>query len=132
MIQTQESAWYRFLSTDDTYDPDRVSFDEELLRRFYNARGYADFQVVSTVAELTPDGKEFFITFTLEEGPQYKFGEIKVETTLDDLGTEQLAGTGRDQRGRRLQRRPDRSDRSRRSPTRSAGSATPSSRSSRS
>ena len=71
VIQTRESAWYRFLSTDDTYDPDRVSFDEELLRRFYNARGYADFQVVSTVAELTPDGKEFYITFTLEEGPQY-------------------------------------------------------------
>ena len=54
VVQTQESAWYRFLSTDDTYDPDRVSFDEELLRRFYNARGYADFQVVSAVAELTP------------------------------------------------------------------------------
>ena len=90
VIQTRESAWYRFLSTDDTYDPDRVSFDEELLRRFYNARGFADFQVVSTVAELTPDGKEFYITFTLEEGPQYNFGEIKVETTLEDLGTEQL------------------------------------------
>ena len=78
------------MSSDDTYDPDRVSFDEELLRRFYNARGYADFQVVSTVAELTPDGKEFYITFTLEEGPQYKFGEIKVETTLKDLQTEQI------------------------------------------
>jgi outer membrane protein insertion porin family len=89
-IQTRESAWYRFLSTDDTYDPDRVSFDEELLRRFYNARGYADFQVVSTVAELTPDGREFFITFTIEEGPQYRFGDISVETTLRDLQTEEL------------------------------------------
>ena len=90
VIQTRESAWYRFLASDDTYDPDRVSFDEELLRRFYNARGYADFQVVSTVAELTPDGREFYITFTLEEGPQYKFGEIKVDTTLEDLGTDPL------------------------------------------
>ena len=90
VIQTEESAWYRFLTSDDTYDPDRVSFDEELLRRFYNARGFADFQVVSTVAELTPDGREFFITFTLEEGPQYKFGTIRIETTLEDLGTEQL------------------------------------------
>jgi outer membrane protein insertion porin family len=90
VVQTRESAWYRFLTTDDTYDPDRVSFDEELLRRFYNARGFADFQVVSTVAELTPDGREFFITFTLEEGPQYRFGNISVETTLRDLETEQL------------------------------------------
>ena len=132
VIQTRESAWYRFLSSDDTYDPDRVSFDEELLRRFYNARGYADFQVVSTVAELTPDGKEFYITFTLEEGPQYKFGEIKVETTLKDLQTEQIIALAEIRARRRLQRRPGRSRRSRPSPTRSAGSATPSSRSSRS
>ncbi|MGE3290967.1 MAG: outer membrane protein assembly factor BamA [Geminicoccaceae bacterium] len=90
VIQTRETAWYRFLSSDDTYDPDRLSFDEELLRRFYNARGYADFQVISAVAELTPDGKSFYITFTLEEGPQYTFGEVKVDTTLEDLGVEQL------------------------------------------
>ena len=90
VIQTRESAWYRFLTSDDTYDPDRLSFDEELLRRFYNARGYADFQVISAVAELTPDGKSFYITFTVEEGPKYTFGEVKVDTTLEDLGVEQL------------------------------------------
>ena len=90
VIQTRESAWYRFLTSDDTYDPDRVAFDEELLRRFYNARGFADFQVVSVVAELTPDGREFFITFTLDEGPKFEFGEIRVETSLTDLETEQL------------------------------------------
>jgi outer membrane protein insertion porin family len=90
VIQTRESAWYRFFTSDDTYDPDRLSFDQELLRRFYNARGFADFQVVSAVAELTPDGRNFFITFTVEEGPQYTFGEIGIETTLRDLGTEQL------------------------------------------
>ncbi len=99
VIQTRESAWYRFLSTDDTYDPDRVSFDEELLRRFYNARGYADFQVVSAVAELTPDGKEFFITFTLEEGPQYRFGDISVETTLRDLQTDELIALAETSKG---------------------------------
>lgn len=90
VIQTTESAWYRFFTADDTYDPDRLAFDQELLRRFYAARGYADFQVVSAVAELTPDGQEFFITFTVEEGPQYRFGEVRVDTTLRDLSTGQL------------------------------------------
>lgn len=99
VIQTRESAWYRFLTNDDTYDPDRVSFDEELLRRFYGARGYADFQVVSTVAELTPDGREFYITFTVEEGPQYKFGDISVETTFKDLNTEQLVAMAQSLKG---------------------------------
>ena len=58
MIQTKEAAWYRFLTSDDTYDPDRLAFDQELLRRFYLARGYADFNVVSAIAELTPDGRK--------------------------------------------------------------------------
>ena len=67
-------------SSDDTYDPDRLAFDQELLRRFYLARGFADFACVSAVAELTPDGSDFFITFTLEEGPRYKFGKIDVQS----------------------------------------------------
>ena len=90
VVQTRETAWYRLLTSDDTYDPDRLNYDQELLRRYYTARGYADFQVVSAVAELTPDGKDFFITFTVEEGPQYKFGKIGLESKIKDLGTARL------------------------------------------
>ena len=89
-IQTRESRWYRFLTTDDTYDPDRLTFDRDKLRRFYLSRGYADFRVVSAVAELTPDREGFFITFTVEEGERYKFGKIGVETELRDLNPELL------------------------------------------
>ncbi len=90
VIQTKEAAWYRILSTDDTYDPDRLAFDQELLRRFYQARGYADFAVVSAVAELTPDGKEFFITFTLDEGPRYNFGAIDVKSRMKEVSSDTL------------------------------------------
>lgn len=92
VIRTSESAWWRFLATEDTYDPDRLALDQELLRRFYLSRGYADFQVVSAVAELTPDRQDFFITFTVEEGERYRFGEIAIETTLTDLDPERLRG----------------------------------------
>jgi outer membrane protein insertion porin family len=92
VIRTRESAWWRFLATEDTYDPDRLALDQELLRRFYLSRGYADFQVVSAVAELTPDRQDFFITFTVEEGERYRFGEIGIETTLIDLDPERLRG----------------------------------------
>jgi outer membrane protein insertion porin family len=91
VIQTREAAWYRFLTSDDTYDPDRVAFDQELLRRFYLARGFAEFAVVSAVAELTPDGSGFFITFTVEEGPVYKFGKLSIDSRLRDLTNEELA-----------------------------------------
>lgn len=74
-INTQESAWWKFFSNADFYDPDRTNYDRELLRRFYPSEGYVDFRVVSAVAEMTPDRSDFFLTFTVEEGPRYKFGE---------------------------------------------------------
>jgi outer membrane protein insertion porin family len=90
VVQTRESAWYRFLSSDDTYDPDRLTFDRELLRRHYLANGYADFRVVSAVAELTPDSKAFFVTFTVEEGARYKVGKVDISTALRKLDVEKL------------------------------------------
>ncbi|PPR11609.1 MAG: Outer membrane protein assembly factor BamA [Alphaproteobacteria bacterium MarineAlpha11_Bin1] len=90
IVQTKESAWYRFFSSDDTYDPDRLTFDRELLRRHYLANGYADFRVISTIAELTPDNKAFFVTFTIEEGKRYKFGRVDVRTSLKNVDAETL------------------------------------------
>jgi outer membrane protein insertion porin family len=90
VVQTKETVWYRFLSSDDTYDPDRLTFDRELLRRFYLSQGYADFRVVSAVAELTPDREGFFITFTVEEGERYRFGKVDVSSALRDLKPEAL------------------------------------------
>ena len=90
-IETVESRFWRVLTTSDTYDPDRLAFDQELLRRFYSSQGFADFEVVSAIAELTPEGDGFFITFTVDEGPRYRFGEIRVESSIPDLDTEALA-----------------------------------------
>ncbi|WES31393.1 outer membrane protein assembly factor BamA [Varunaivibrio sulfuroxidans] len=85
VIRTKETRWYRFLSSDDTYDPDRLTYDRELLRRFYLKNGYADFRVSSSVAELTPDHKAFFITYTVDEGPRYRVGNVKVAVKLRNL-----------------------------------------------
>lgn len=89
-VRTKESRWYRFLSSDDTYDPDRLTLDRELLRQFYLRKGYADFRVVSAVAELTPDRKDFFITFTIDEGNRYKFGKIDIEVRLRGLNADEV------------------------------------------
>lgn len=89
-INTEESRWYRFLSTDDVYDPDRLAFDQELLRKFYLRNGYVDFQVISAVAELAPDREGFLITFTVEEGEQYDVASIEIVSQLPDLPAEAL------------------------------------------
>ncbi|WP_193370572.1 outer membrane protein assembly factor BamA [Pelagibius marinus] len=89
-VTTSEESFWNFFSTSDTYDPDRLTFDRELLRRFYLNEGYADFRVVSVIAELTPDQQDFIITFTVEEGPRYRFGRIGLETGLRNLDPETL------------------------------------------
>lgn len=83
-IRTEESRWYRFFSDSDKYDADRLQFDQELLRRFYTSEGYADFQVKSAHAELSPAKDAFYLTFVVEEGEPYTFGDIKVESELKD------------------------------------------------
>ncbi len=84
-IATEESAWYKFLASNDNYDPDRLTFDREQLRRFYLKNGYADFRVVSAVAELAPDRENFYITFTVDEGPLYKFGKVVIQSNIKEL-----------------------------------------------
>jgi len=90
IIRTRETRWYRVLSSDDNYDPDRLALDRELLRRFYLSDGYGDFRVLSSVAELTPDRKNFFITFMVEEGNRYAFGKVDLDVRLQDLKPESL------------------------------------------
>jgi outer membrane protein insertion porin family len=87
-IQTEEYRWYKFLSSDDVYDPDRLAYDRELLRKFYLSKGYADFRVVSAVAELLPERTGFVVNFTVEEGPRYSFGTIDAASALPDLNVE--------------------------------------------
>ena len=87
-IRTEETRWYKFLSDNDKYDPDRLQFDQELLRRFYTNEGYADFQVKSANAELSEKHDAFYLTFVVEEGPQYTFGEVKVVNEIQ--GKEKL------------------------------------------
>ncbi len=82
IINSREEAIYRFLSNADTYDPERVNFDKELLRRFYLKNGYADFEVKNVTAELAPDRSSFFVTFTLNEGARYTVGAVSVDSRL--------------------------------------------------
>ena len=89
-ILTKEAIWWRFLTSNDSYDPDRLQYDKELLRRFYLSHGYADFRVVSAVAELTPNRQDFFITFTIDEGEKYNFGKIEIRGELKGLDTKTI------------------------------------------
>lgn len=89
-LQTKRTRWYRFFAVDDVYDPDRFTSDQQALRKFYNDNGFADFRIVSAVAELSPDQKDFFLTFTVEEGDLFKFGKFNIESKLPHVNVDEL------------------------------------------
>jgi outer membrane protein insertion porin family len=85
VISSRESAWWRFLSSSDSYDPARVGLDQDLLRRFYLRSGYPDFQLLNTEAELAPDRSSFYLTFVINEGARYRIGNVSIVSHLPHL-----------------------------------------------
>jgi outer membrane protein insertion porin family len=90
---TKQARIFRFMSSNTSYDQDRLAYDQQKLRQFYLTQGYADFRVTSAVAELTPDKKDFIITYVVEEGPRYKFGDVTVDSDIRDFDNTRLAAT---------------------------------------
>jgi outer membrane protein insertion porin family len=87
-IKTNETSWFwvlAFFQTADIYDPDRIEADRDLIRRFYLKHGYADARVVSAVSVYDPVKKGFVVTFTLEEGPRYRFGKVDIQSNVPAL-----------------------------------------------
>src|SRR4051794_36340659 len=93
VITSREARWWRFLSTSDQYDPERLAFDKELLRRFYLKNGYADIEILDASAELSPDRKGFFLSFTVREGERYKVGKVTINSQLRNLSGSDLRQT---------------------------------------
>ncbi len=89
-MATRVAGLTTILSSNTTYDPDRLAYDQQKLRQFYLTQGYADFRVVSAVAELTSDRQDFVITYVVEEGERYNFGSVSVESELRDFTPEAL------------------------------------------
>jgi outer membrane protein insertion porin family len=85
VVVTEQTHWYKFFSSNANYDPDRLEYDKEQLRKYYRNRGFYDFRVSSAVAELATDKNGFVVTYTIDEGPEYKFGKITVDTELKKL-----------------------------------------------
>ncbi|MDO9586325.1 MAG: outer membrane protein assembly factor BamA [Brevundimonas sp.] len=90
VMVTEQSAWWRLFTTNDNYDPNRLDYDREQLRKFYTNRGYYDFRVLSAISELAPDDRAFAITLTVEEGDRYNFGDINIVTENDRLNPDFL------------------------------------------
>ncbi len=90
VMVTKQTQWWRLFTKNDNYDPGRLDYDREQLRKFYTNRGYYDFRITSAVAELAPDDSAFAMTLTVDEGDKYNFGDIQVVTENERLNADFL------------------------------------------
>ena len=89
IIKSRETNALSFLLNNDVYDADRVAGDVDLLRHFYRAHGYADIRVRSA-ASYEADNKGVTVTFIIEEGPQYRFGNVDVVSNVTSVDAARL------------------------------------------
>ncbi|SFI70025.1 outer membrane protein assembly factor BamA [Bradyrhizobium sp. Gha] len=90
IIKTHETNLLSFLGSGDVYDPDRVEADRDLIRRFYLKNGFADVQVVAALTEYDPEKKGFNVTFKIEEGQQYRVGNVDFRTSIPNFDPSSL------------------------------------------
>lgn len=90
VIKTSATNVLSFLTGGDDYDPDRIAADREQLRLYYRSKGYADASVTSAKAEYDPAIHGFALTFTIDEGERYRFGNISVASNVPGLEEEKL------------------------------------------
>ncbi len=82
VLQTKQAGILRAFVRSDTLIEDRIEFDKQVLRDFYLSRGYVDFRVLGTNVELTKERDGFYLVLNIQEGRQFKFGQI---TTVSEI-----------------------------------------------
>ena len=92
IVSSRQNAWWRFLSGSTSYNADRVQYDEYLLHKFYMHKGYADMQIISANANLSPDRKSFYLTYAIQEGPRYKVKSVTIVSGIRTLQDKELRG----------------------------------------
>ena len=89
-ILSREYAWWRFLAQFDVYDEDRIQYDQQLLHQFYMRNGFLDFKITNIKGEFTPDREYYSVKFTVDEGNQYKIGNVNIDNPFTDVPNEKL------------------------------------------
>lgn len=93
VIQSKQAGIFRALIERDTFVEDRIEFDQQLLSDFYNSRGYVDFRVTGVNAELARERDAYFVTFQMQEGQQFRFGQISTVSEYDGLDSAPFQNT---------------------------------------
>lgn len=99
VLETKQAGLLRTFIQSDTYDPQRLALDERLLTEFYRSQGFADFKVQGVAPELARERDGFFVTYAIEEGPRYRFGQITTVSEIPGVNAADFEGQNRVKKG---------------------------------
>ncbi|WP_306114086.1 MULTISPECIES: outer membrane protein assembly factor BamA [unclassified Roseovarius] len=90
VIESKQAGLLRALVARDTFVEDRLEFDKQVLTDFYQSRGYVDFRVTGTNAEIARARDAYFVTFNIQEGQQFRFGEVTTVSEMDGVDADEF------------------------------------------
>jgi len=93
VLATKQAGILRAFFKQDTFVNDRIEFDKQVLRDFYLSRGYVDFRTLGVNAELSRERDGYFLTFNIEEGQQFRFGNITATSEIDGVDAQEYLET---------------------------------------
>lgn len=84
VLQSKQAGLLRAIIAQDTFIADRLDLDVQLLTDFYLSRGFVDFRVTGTNAELARERDAYFVTFNVQEGQKFRFGQITTTSQMPE------------------------------------------------
>ena len=89
-LLSREHAWWRFMTQFDVYDEDRIQYDQQLLHQFYMRNGFLDFRITDVKGNFTENREYYSVKYTVDEGEQYRIGDISIDNPFDDVPSKEL------------------------------------------
>jgi outer membrane protein insertion porin family len=79
VISSAEDGWWK-LFTSSSLSEKKIEYDKQLLKDFYRSKGFYDIQIESAFVGIDKNNY-FSITFSINSGKKYKFGDFEIKTT---------------------------------------------------
>jgi outer membrane protein insertion porin family len=99
VLQTKQAGFLRQLIKADTFVPERLEVDKQMLRDFYLSRGYVDVQVLDAKGQLSRERDATFVTYTVREGKPFTIGKVSTVSAVEGVNAAEFAAVQRARSG---------------------------------
>lgn len=91
VLQTKQAGFLRQVIKADTFIPERLEVDKQMLRDFYLSRGYIDVQVVDATGQLSRERDATFVSYTVREGQSFNIGKVSTVSEIPEVDAAEFA-----------------------------------------